>query len=69
MHTLLAEAAQIAADPYLLGAIAAEAGVIVYLYKRIEAFTKREQDRADRLATIIEKAAEMNGADGPGSDA
>ena len=60
MNTMLAVEG-VTADPYLLGAIAALSGVIVYLYKRIEKFTEREQLRSDRLATIIENAAKLNG--------
>lgn len=41
----------------LLGAIGALTLALVYLYKRIEKFTEREQQRSDRLASLIEKAA------------
>ncbi len=49
---------------YLLTAIGAQAAVIIYQNHRMEVYVKREQERSDRLASIIERAATTAAEDG-----
>lgn len=51
-------------DGHLLTVIGALVSVIVYQHRRMENLVKREQDRADRMSAIIERAATTSAEDG-----